>query len=98
MDLVGLHSFLMEGIIGSINPFQRPECPVKSPNHHALARVGYKEAMVDYIHGFGHKLIGPPCDYPPAFLEALANYLEHRATNGDAEKDIMKVMGIWDEK
>ncbi|MDD5377132.1 MAG: hypothetical protein PHH16_03375 [Candidatus Gracilibacteria bacterium] len=96
-DLAGLYSFLVEGIIGSDNPFPRPECPVKSPNQQSLARVDYKSAMVDYICGFGYKLTSPPCDYPPAFLEALANYLEHKVGRG-GKSDNGKVIPIWNEK
>lgn len=86
-ELASLYGFLTNGIMGYENLVQRPECPIRSPKHQSLATYSYKKAMVEYIQGFGYRLESSPCLYTPAFLEALANYLEQRGkeekNNGD---------------
>lgn len=78
-ELSGLCRFLVDGILSSEkNPAKRPICPVTSQQHRSVARIPYKEAMLQYISGFGYRLAEYAGVYSPAFLEALANYLERK--------------------
>jgi len=93
-ELVSLAIFLLGDDAVSKNLQQRPECPIKSPRHQSSATYDYKQAMIEYISGFGHKFHKEPCSYPPAFLEALANYCE-RKTEEINEKGIRESDGIY---
>lgn len=55
----------------------RPPCPINWPKKLNQAKEGYKLAMIAYLAQFGiHLTENAPCNYPPALLEALANYCE----------------------
>lgn len=87
-ELIDLHNFLTGTIIGSKDLLTRPPCPIQWQNHHSAARYDYKLAIVQYISTFGFQLTSQnPCNYNPAFLEALANYCEHAVKNEKIEKD-----------
>lgn len=80
MELALLQNFLTGNVAKPQNPLQRPPCPITNPRQHTLARFDYKNAMVEYIAGFGYRFFNKnPCYYLPSFLEALANYCEYKA-------------------
>ncbi len=78
-EIIKLHSFLVSGILQrrEHSMYTRPECPMQSQKDISMARYDYKKSMTDYIASYGYRLDANPCDYKPAFLEALANYCEH---------------------
>lgn len=85
--LMDIYRFLTQEVIQLTGENQRPECPLKNPRQQSLARYEYKSAMTKYIRGFGCILEGNPCQYGTSFLEALANYCEHRnRENGKSSK------------
>jgi len=80
--LMEIYRFLTQEVIQLVGEDKRPECPIKNPRQQSLARYEYKSAMIKYIEGFGCILEGNPCEYGASFLEALANYCEHRNREG----------------
>lgn len=81
-EVVKIHQLLILGILTGKwrqknNQIKRPTCPVTWPRKLNQAKADYKIAMIAYIGEFGIHLTGnAPCNYPPAILEALANYCE----------------------
>lgn len=85
LELTHIYSFLTNKIISPEISIQRPSCPIKSLYHQSLATYDYKQSMMKYISNFGYEFRNSnPCEYSPAFLEALANYCEYKAKDNDS--------------
>lgn len=79
IELKELSIFLSGDAMQRNEHLKRPECPLKNPRQHSLARYDYKKGMQDYIASFGYTLPEFACNYGTSFLEALANYCEYKA-------------------
>lgn len=80
-EIIDVHRLLVWWLLmesqKQINNTKRPSCPITWPKKINQAKADYKIAMIAYIASFGiHLTENAPCNYPPAVLEALANYCD----------------------